>query len=221
MRIVTVVYGSYSTKMIDALKRSIDQNTKGLNLEVIEVEAERGANNDRFPPKVVGWNQIVATSSEDLLLIDADTLVLRDPRPVFRGEFDLAHAPYKRSDGKKFYNTGVLFVRPNSRTIGFFNEWMNETYRVCALPKPEFKKLKDRWKGSDQISFAHTINNWRGEITIKGINRKWNMCNGFQEFSEGTGILHLKGFLHKHALLGKMTNPAIDETVRRYYCEQD
>jgi hypothetical protein len=74
--------------------------------------------------KLDAWTEAVAAATDGscLLLIDADTLLVRDIDGIWDEPFDLAYTT--KPKGHRFpFNGGVIFLRVSDRTRGFFRKW--------------------------------------------------------------------------------------------------
>ncbi len=82
--------------------------------------------------KLEEWCRIVAAAAngDRLLLIDADTAILRPLDDVWEREFDLAYTtkPYARTP----FNGGVLFLRISPVVRRFFVEWAAENAKMLG-----------------------------------------------------------------------------------------
>ena len=64
-------------------------------------------------------------ASTRLLFMDLDTVILKDPRPYFQGEFDFWGAD-SQCDWSGTYNAGMLAFRPSAATIQCIKDWRTD-----------------------------------------------------------------------------------------------
>lgn len=213
MKIVTAWYGPLDSRLLAMCRASVRENTS-CELTIAECRERRGDEHHRYMPKMEAWNAAAQSAEEDLLLIDADCLVLRDPSVVFeKGGWDIAHAP---RPGPFRYNTGVVFVRPTIRARRFMQAWVDRTYE-WGMSAPFVAKSKELYGGVDQASFADTIADHRGRLglRVREIDyTTWNLCQDFKEYRETTGIVHLKGRVSRDILIHGKENRYPKKLVR-------
>lgn len=201
MKIVVAQYGKFCTerqRLVDALRRSIEKNAPLCELVIVHPEPEPPGT-DRFRPKLRAWNQAIQQATDNLLLLDADCLILGDPRDAFTDDFDIAHSP---RPGNYRYNTGAVFVRPTAASRTFGNLWMERT-EYWAAPERE-RRAKAEWGGTDQAAFVDALQLMEHELNVKELAyENWNLCQDFQLMTNDTRILHLKGKIHRACLSGR------------------
>lgn len=150
--------------------------------------------------KLEHWAALVAAASdgEHLLLMDADTAILRSLDDVWVDPFDIAYTTKR----KPFpFNLGVIFVRVNARSRAFFSAWLFENDRL--LREPGDAKAVTAWRtrygGINQASFAAVLNALPDGLMLKTLPcAEWN-CeeSGWMNFGSTTRILHIKGALRR------------------------
>jgi hypothetical protein len=200
MKAIVAVYGKFAderARLLDALKCSAAANSPTLELCIVHPRPPREGAADRFAPKLTAWCDAVDFYDDDLLLLDADTLVLGDVTTVSRGTFDICHAP---RPGKYPINTGVVFARPNKTTRSFMRAWLNRT-EYWGLTKDLRNRARAEYAGTDQAAFAEAL-----KIVPVNVNELdytvWNLCQDFERMTPATKILHMKGFVHRECLAG-------------------
>jgi len=88
-----------------------------------------------IPGKLNFWNELVKVSKVDnLVLLDADTLVIRDFRNFFSKDFDVGYT-YKTEESENLnwiLNTGVVLLKRNERSLAFFEKWTEYNNAVIS-----------------------------------------------------------------------------------------
>jgi hypothetical protein len=81
--------------------------------------------------KMEHWHRIIteAADGECLLLMDADTMILRPLDDVWTQNFDLG---YTTKETRFPFNSGVVFVRVSPRVRAFVSEWRAENLRMLG-----------------------------------------------------------------------------------------
>lgn len=196
MRILTVIFGTRLNRYLRAWEESVVENCPKATIEVIEGEV---------PPRKEGWpgwapdnhykleiwRDALYESNENIVLMDADTLVLRDLTSAFRGKsYDIA---FTERPGKLPLNGGVVFVRPNERSREFFDRWC-EIDQHLLENRQAFEIAKKRHHGMNQASLVQLLDEEHGADIKRLPCRTWNNCDQtWHEFDETTAVLHVKG----------------------------
>lgn len=168
--------------------------------------------------KVEHWTEVVTAAPDGtpLLVIDADTAILRPLDDVWERSFDVAYTVKRRPFP---YNLGVLFVRVSDRTRAWFAAWRDENLRML-----EEREGVDAWRqthgGINQASFARL----RESGATTGLEllelpcREWN-CeeSGWPSFDPGrTRILHVKGELRRAMFQRFIVTPDTAKALAHY-----
>jgi len=219
MKAIVAVYGKFTderARLVAALKRSVERNSPELKVEFVHPEPPPPDALDRFLPKLRAWEAGVNHTDDDVLLLDADTLILGDVTTLSRESFHLAHA---MRPGQYPVNTGVVFVRPCVRTRRFMREWRHLT-EYWQSTKALRNQARAEYAGTDQAAFvdalaAHQLNVLPLDYT------EWNLCQDFQRMTDNTRILHLKGKIHRACLAGRYENlhPNVIREWKKYDVE--
>lgn len=152
--------------------------------------------------KFDAWCRRVAEASdgERLLLIDADTFLLRPIDDIWDRTFDLAYAIKRQPFG---LNLGVLFVRVSPKVKAFFEAWKAENAALFT-PRQEPAEMR-AWRmkhgGINQASFCRLRD--AGGLEMFHVEhlscREWN-CeeSAWERFDpKVTRIVHVKGSLRR------------------------
>lgn len=103
--------------------------------------------------KLDWWARVIEQSADGdrVLLIDGDTMVLRDLTPVWDLDFDVAYTTKKPA---KFpFNGGVVFVRVCPASRALVKRWHAENARLFARPV-EHQKWRAKYGGINQASWG-------------------------------------------------------------------
>jgi len=149
--------------------------------------------------KLAHWTNVVecAADGDRLLLIDADTIILRALDDVWRlPAFDLA---YTTRPGKYPINAGVLFVRVSPRTRTFFRAWCTENQQLLTNPI-EHAEWRRRFGGLNQAALGAVLETAH-QLRLRALPcREWN-CEetSWLRFDATTRIVHVKSTLRNAA----------------------
>jgi hypothetical protein len=124
---------SWYARHAAVLEHSARINTPGWTVQVRQIgpppplRAARGGNKSAYiynTHKLADWRAVVdaAPDGEQLLLIDADTMILRPLDPVWDLDFDVAYT-VKRDVTRLPINAGVIFLRVGPRARAFIAAW--------------------------------------------------------------------------------------------------
>jgi rhamnogalacturonan II specific xylosyltransferase len=72
-----------------------------------------------------------------IIYTDIDTGWLSDPRPFFKGDFDL----FAQLDGNKYYCTGFIALQRTKNTLSLLEEWNRRLLTNPQLNQPIFNKI--------------------------------------------------------------------------------
>jgi len=114
---------------------------------------------DKISGKMRLWKILVDRAVKDnILLLDADTVLVRDVKHFFNKEFDVGFT-YKTDEDENLawpINTGVILLRNNNSGKAFFICFVNLTREYVLDCKGETRRLK-RWGALDQAAFGHLL----------------------------------------------------------------
>ncbi len=203
--VVTVCFGKAFEVMLQAHKNSVRSTMPLAKHDVVELV---GGCAPGFKPenhyKFKAWVEAVERyQGENIVLMDADTLVLKDIRSAFdrcAADIILTEKPGE----KPRVNAGVVFVRCNPQTLGFFRHWLELDAALFADPalRREAEALQF---GQNQASLALMMrDNPEYEDIIGYLHcQEWNCENVmWKYFDANTRVLHIKNGL-RHTVLNK------------------
>lgn len=173
--------------------------TWNVNVQRIDPKAYTSAiglrPNEANTQKLESWLDIVeaAPDGQQLLLIDADTAILRPLDDVWGEDFDLAYTTKRKA---RFpFNGGVVFVRVSPAIRTFFAQWWQENVFMLghATHHQPFRK---RYGGLNQAAFGALLER-RAAAQLKLLElpcAEWNCEDAsWSAFDpERTRILHIK-----------------------------
>jgi hypothetical protein len=200
MRILICTYGGYPGELLRRCLRSLEAVGRGGDVTLLHPEPEIG---DQFGPKIRGWRDEVRGMDDgnQVLLLDADTLVLRDPVAAFGEPFDVAHCP---NAGVPWCNTGVVFLRVSPVTRRLMSIWADRTgYWAQDVTRTERATKRDG--STDQAAFRDALTAMLDDeptFTVCELDPAvWNLAKEFERYEPGkTGIVHLKGKVRRKVL---------------------
>lgn len=201
--IVAVAFGESIKPLLDAHITSIRCNVPDVTHVVIDPSPPDDGNPCGLPKwaspnhhKLKFWSDYIqAHQGQEVILIDADTIILKDPRIRFdeNPDFDICFTD--RVDMKHPINGGVVFVRCNERTAAFFDEWLRYDDRVFT-DKDYFRQAQRVAMGQNQASLGMLLkdNNTHGCNIDYVPCSVWNSVNScWPKFNpDACYILHVK-----------------------------
>lgn len=108
--------------------------------------------------------KLLESGIDNLLYLDADSIVRKDLTPLFRllKNTDLI-IHHRHSDVEAWrFNTGAIAIRNNTKVILFMQNW-----------EKNLESLTYSWYG-DQISFSRTYDHLKNELCIKNLPMKYS-----------------------------------------------
>ena len=99
------------------------------------------------------WRDEVKRSKIPVILMDVDTIILRDLWPIFENDFDVA---ITQRPHPMWLNGGVVAVRPNARSKALFAKWVEVNDFLLANETARLKAL-ERHHGLNQSALIHMI----------------------------------------------------------------
>lgn len=170
----------------------------------------------------LGWwhaRVMEATDGDRLLLIDADTVILRPLEDVWALDFDLA---YTTKRGGLFpFNAGVIFLRVSDPVRAFMSAWLAENARLMATAQDRHLWVR-RYGGVNQAALGHVLDQRPRNLQLRELPcAEWN-CedDSWPRFDPAvTRILHVKSALRRACLSVLDETPALapmSQTWRAY-----
>ena len=131
MKIVTTQFdGPVSTdykKLLTVFKKSVEQYMPGVDFIELLLDAPEKRADKKYgfisnSAKLESWVEFLRTCEDDVIFTDCDMLMLKSAQGAFDSEFDIAYTKRYRSSHIPI-NGGVVMVRPNERSIDFFEKY--------------------------------------------------------------------------------------------------
>lgn len=224
-----IVYCCYTTtgvddftRMADALAESCRVNCPDALL-VMDRTPEPEHREDRRAfwtanhDKLKRWHDAAYRFNDDIVLMDADTVVLGDLSPAFE---QLAEAGsdvgITTRPGRKPFNAGVVYLPQGDAGRKFMDDWVAMDRAIYRSTGACIRATK-RYGGLNQGSLGDVITSNTHKPYKVGLldGRVWNAVDDhWVVFSEETRVLHIKGAL-RHRCMGRRV-PVFD---RRFLSE--
>lgn len=198
--------GEQYRRMARVLEHSAREHCPGWDVNIRHVGVRRYKKSPIARPthvvntqKMHEWNEIVqgADDGARLLLIDADTVILRPVDDVWQTPFDLAYTTRPRAQFG--FNTGVLFLRASETLRRFFRAWWELNLYLLTAPR-EHRHWRKQYGGISQASLGAILA--RGDAEDLNLVelpcQEWN-CedSSWPLFNEHTRIVHVKSALRR------------------------
>ena len=109
---------------------------------------------------------------------------------------------YKKA-GRRWppYNGGVLFVRPNERSLEFFNT-MRDVNNQMMVDKSMHDPYRRAYAGINQAAFGYMMENHQGVCSMLQLPcSTWNACdNTWLDYGDHVRMIHIKSALRRYCL---------------------
>ena len=109
---------------------------------------------------------------------------------------------YKKA-GRRWppYNGGVLFVRPNERSLEFFKIMLDINNQMLA-DKTMHDPYRRAYAGINQAAFGYMMENHNGLCGMLQLNcSTWNACdNTWLDYGDHVKMIHIKSALRRYCL---------------------
>lgn len=196
-------------KLLVAFENSVKANMPDCNLIVDELDFPRN-NIDTTKLSFVSntiklraWSKRIQELDDPIILIDADTIVLKDLSDVFEEDFDIG---YTVTGSSIPINGGVIFVKPNERSRKFFSLFYDVNFKMFK-DKAFHTKWRNKYAGINQAAFGYLLENpelYDAKLKAfpcelyNAVDKHW------PDIDENTRVVHIKSDLRKECL--KSTN---------------
>ncbi len=163
------------------------------------------------------WFDAVAAAADGdrLLLIDADTVILRSLDDVWAEPFDFG---YTIKPSRFPFNSGVVFLRISPAVRFFMLTWRNENRRMLKDPH-HHQTWRRQYGGINQAALGSVLKQGKAsKLTVRALPCvEWN-CedSSWPQFDPAvTRILHIKSALRR-AVFNILPSPALTPLVKRW-----
>jgi len=217
MQIVTVQF-NYTTgpdykKLLDVFRYSCKKYTP--KCEFIEYKIQAPKRHYRVPynftyntVKLKIWRDHLRKTKDNIIFADCDMMAIRNFSHAFEKDFDICYTERTRTTRIPM-NGGILFVRPNERSLDFFEQWYQINLRMheCDV-NGNFalhNKYRNKWAGMNQASWGWMMEH-KDKYTAKVVavkTREWNAVDcdwAHIENNPATCFIHYKSGLRKAVL---------------------
>jgi hypothetical protein len=179
-------------------------------IELVKKELNSLTHASRASQKIQFWLELstyCAHKNDQILFIDIDTLVIRNPFDAFSNNIDLV---ITRKLGKFTLNSGVLFAKYNENIVTIFKQWLIETNKILSS-KSLNRESEKLYGGADQsalikiLNIGNEIKNFKEDFVSEKndkLNIKFVSCVEFNQTESAkltnlTRIIHFKAGWHK------------------------
>ena len=150
--------------------------------------------------KLKHWLDFLKSTKDTVILADCDMIALRSATHAFKYDFDIAYT--ERTRIKRIPNNGgIIFVRPNRRSINFFTEMLRVNNKM--LHDKKFHEIwRHRYAGMNQAAFGYMLQRYTGQIKLhkyKTIEFNAVDCD-WPHINNKTVFVHCKSKLRKKIL---------------------
>jgi len=220
MKVVTAWYGNIYRKFMRVLGKSVEANCPGVSFvaEQMRSYGQRAYAHKHVTDnsaKLEVWNRCIQEADEEVVLLDADMLVLRDVAEAFAGEeeWDIANTV---RPGPLLYQGGAVYVRPTDAAKEFMQAWTEQNRRILD-DVTGLQNWTETYGGINQAALACTIDGWEGDALLGQLPCSiWNSCaQTWETFSPDTAVVHLTGPLRKQCCACRMPPDAPQWTQQR------
>ncbi len=154
--------------------------------------------------KLDKWVEILKNSNENICFSDCDMLMTGDISDVWEYDFDVActyRETWKLSGRGIPFNGGVIFVRPNERSIKFF-ERLAEVNNQMLMDSDFHKKWRKKYAGMNQAAFGYLYEKERDICKLIELPCPiWNCVDeSWMKFNKDVKMVHIKSKLRKYCL---------------------
>lgn len=209
MQIVTVQFNypgrSNYKKLLDVFEYSCKKYMPRVKFNKICIDAPvnntgRALNFNYNSVKLKYWLAFLESTKDNVILADCDMIALRSAEYAFKYDFDIAYT--ERTRIKRIPNNGgIIFVRPNKRSIAFFKEMLRINNKML-----HDKKFHERWRhkyaGMNQAAFGYMLERYRQNVKLhkfKTIEFNAVDCD-WPHLNNKTVFVHCKSKLRKKIL---------------------
>lgn len=194
-------------KLAQVLTYSIKKNCPNADFELIKLKApdiKKKIKSKSFASntlKLEYWLKALKETTDNIIFIDCDMLVLGDLSSAFLSDFDIGYT--KRTSSRIPYNGGVVFVKNTPQAIEFIELWNKinkKMYNDYSIHRP----WRDKYAGMNQAAFGYVLEKEKYNAKLKSFPcAEWNACvEDWVKINDNTKIVHVKGGLRR-AVIGQ------------------
>lgn len=205
-------------RLARVLEATAAEQCPGWQVRVAKIPAAAGSTAASNTAKLEHWRRVVQETADGdrVLLIDADTMILRPLDAVWDQPFDVAYT----TKTKKFpFNAGVMFVRVSPQTKAFMAAWAEENRQMLA-DSTRHQPWKATYGGINQAALGRLLSEGRvANLATAALPcLEWNCEDtSWASFDPAvTRILHIKSLLRVSALSRSRPVPELAPLVERW-----
>ena len=222
MRVMSAYFDSQRTdgmyeRFLKVWEYSAKKNSGATAVDVIEITPPKAAGGDPYlhnanHAKLKVWRDYVVNTDDDVVLMDSDTLVLRDLTHVFeKKKFDVAVTTRDRNT-RLTINGGVVFVRNTPEARQIIDLWYESDIELHN-DKKLHERFRAKYGGMNQSSYGYMITKkLPGEI-IELPCSVYNQVEWWANKSIKPCVVHYKSQL-RHAVMSRRHTNAIRYNMR-------
>lgn len=158
---------------------------------------------------------MVAPDGARVLLIDADTMIVRSLDDVWQAEFDYA---YTIKDSRFPFNSGVVFVRVSGAVRDFFQIWRDENMRMLT-DTAHHSKWRQAYGGINQAALGFVLEQkLTRRLRLHQLEcLEWNCEDtNWKHFNGRTRIVHIKTRLRQAIFISTEFAPHLVGLIGRW-----
>ena len=212
MKIVSVQfdYGGLQSykKLSQVFAYSVKKNCPDADLELINAkppEIKRKIRSKSFATntlKIKLWLNALRSTTDDVVFMDCDMIVLKDISSAFKNDFDIGYT--KRTGSRIPYNGGGVFVKNTPAAIKFIELWKeinDKMYNDYTF----HHTYRNKYAGMNQAAFGYIMETGGYKTKLKKFSCDiWNACvENWPKINDETRIVHIKGALRRSVLMNR------------------
>jgi hypothetical protein len=166
-----------------------------------EQRAGRALNFKYNTTKLEVWVNHLAHTDEDTIFADCDMMMNHSAKHAFDTPFDVAYTQRSRQ-GRIPMNGGIVMVRPNEASRGFFKRWL-EVNNDMLDDRAFHERYSIKWAGMNQSAFGYLFDHPEEHHAKlhEYLTREWNAVDcDWGKVTEDTVFIHYKSQLRKMIL---------------------
>lgn len=212
MRLASVVFDSDLGANVYARLHRVWEHSAGKYcpesaVDTIRIDAPAAPDRDRYfhesnHAKLLKWVEYCEEHDDDIVLMDCDTVVLRDLRKVFtEHRFDVAVTVRRMH----VINGGVVYVRKGQRGREILRKWYDADTILHADPRLH-EQYRKQYSGMNQSSYGFMITKGAPSGLIEIPCAQYNMVDWHAGHGKTPYVLHVKSALRQRCLNDRPAN---------------
>lgn len=221
MRLLSVYFDTPETndiytRMVRVWEYSATKNGGADAVDVIRIEKPPEHDAPLFNAnhaKLEVWRDYVREHDDDVVLMDADTIVLRSLRPAFaERSFDVAFTTRGRH-GRYTINGGVVFVRNTEAAKSVLDTWYDAD-TLLHEDRALHQKYRSKYGGMNQASYGYMMDHHPPGKIIELPCEMWNQVEWWARNHPNPAVIHIKSQL-RAAVFSKRPTAGIRHTMQK------